>query len=69
MQGLHLTADLYQCAGDTAYMLCADTIATLCRAQVQASGLTLVDERWVTFPPYNGQPGGFRHAQSFSVLP
>ena len=58
MQGLHLTADLYQCAGDTAYMLCADTIATLCRAQVQASGLTLVDERWVTFPPYNGQPGG-----------
>lgn len=58
MQGLHLTADLYQCAGDTAYMLCADTIATLCRAQVRASGLTLVDERWVTFPPYNGQPGG-----------
>ena len=58
MQGLHLTADLYQCAGDTAYMLCADTLATLCRTQVHASGLTLVDDKWVTFPPYNGQPGG-----------
>ena len=58
MQGLHLTADLYQCAGDTAYMLCADTLAALCRTQVHASGLTLVDDKWVTFPPYNGQPGG-----------
>lgn len=58
MQGLHLTADLYGCAGDTRYMLCADTIATLCREQTLASGLTLVDEKWVKFPPYQGQPGG-----------
>jgi spermidine synthase len=58
MQGLHLTADLYGCTGDTRYMLDADTIATLCRAQTLASGLTLVDEKWVTFPPYQGQPGG-----------
>ena len=58
MQGLHLTADLYQCACSDALMLDADAIAHLCRSQTQASGLTLVDERWVKFPDWQGQPGG-----------
>lgn len=58
MHGLHLTADLYQCAGHERYMLDADAIAGLCREQTAASGLTLVDDRWVKFPPYEGQPGG-----------
>ena len=58
MHGLHLTADLYQCKGDERYMLEADAIAELCRAQTHAAGLTLVDDTWVKFPPYEGQPGG-----------
>lgn len=58
MQGLHLTADLYDCAGAAELMLDATAIGTLCRGQTQAAGLTLVDERWVTFPDYQGQPGG-----------
>lgn len=58
MHGLHLTADLYQCSGDERYMLDANAIAQLCRDQTAASGLTLVDDTWVKFPPYEGQPGG-----------
>jgi spermidine synthase len=58
MHGLHLTADLYQCTGHERYMLDADAIAGLCREQTAASGLTLVDDTWVKFPPYEGQPGG-----------
>ena len=58
MQGLHLTADLYQCSCDSALMICADTIAQLCRSQTDASGLTLVEEKWVKFPEWQGQPGG-----------
>lgn len=58
MHGLHLTADLYQCTGHERYMLDADAIAGLCRDQTAASGLTLVDDTWVKFPPYEGQPGG-----------
>ena len=57
MHGLHLTADLYQCTGHERFMLDADAIAGLCREQTAASGLTLVDDRWVKFPPYEGQPG------------
>ena len=58
MQGLHLTADLYQCSCDSALMICADTIAQLCRSQTDASGLTLVEDKWVKFPEWQGQPGG-----------
>ncbi|MGN1057508.1 MAG: polyamine aminopropyltransferase [Comamonas sp.] len=58
MQGLHLTADLYQCMGREQLMLDAQSIADLCRSQTQASGLTLVDEKWVKFPDWQGQPGG-----------
>ena len=58
MQGLHLTADLYQCSCDSALMICADTIAQLCRSQTDASGLMLVEDKWVKFPEWQGQPGG-----------
>ena len=58
MQGLHLTADLYGCQGDERYMLDAEAIATLCREQTARSGLTAMDDKWVKFPPYQGQPGG-----------
>ncbi len=58
MDGLHLTADLYRCQGDAALLLDADPLAALCKAQTHASGLTLVDDSWVKFPDYQGQPGG-----------
>lgn len=58
MEGLHLTADLYQCACASELMLSADDIAALCRSRTQDAGLTLVDERWVKFPEWQGQPGG-----------
>lgn len=58
MQGLHLTADLYQCACGPELMLEAAAIAALCRRHTEASGLTLVEERWVKFPDWQGEPGG-----------
>ena len=58
MHGLHLTADLYACQGDAKWMLDPNAIAQLCRRQTLESGLTLVDEKWVKFPDWEGQPGG-----------
>jgi len=58
MQGLHLTADLYQCACDAVLMTDAETLARLCRRHTLEAGLTLVDEKWHTFPDFQGQPGG-----------
>ena len=58
MQGLHLTADLYRCAGPRALLTCAGTLGSLCRDAVTESGLTLVDERFHTFPDVDGAPGG-----------
>lgn len=58
MDGLHLTADLYQCQSDASFMLNEDAIAELCRLQTAKAQLTLVDECWVKFPDYQGEPGG-----------
>jgi spermidine synthase len=58
MQGLHLTADLYDCRGADGLMTDAAVLAELCRRHTVGVGLTLVDEKWHAFPPYNGQPGG-----------
>ena len=58
MDGLHLTADLYRCQCDTALLLDAQQLAQLCTTQTHAAGLTLVDDCWVKFPDYQGQPGG-----------
>lgn len=58
MQGLHLTADLYGCGCDRSLLTDAVQLAELCRSTVVASGLTIVDEKFFTFPDYQGQPGG-----------
>lgn len=58
MQGLHLTADLYQCRSDPALLVSADALAQLCRRSVGQVQLTVVDEKFFTFPSYQGQPGG-----------
>ena len=58
MQGLHLTADLYQCSGDLSIFIDEHALADLCRQHTHLSGLTIVGEKWVTFPEYQGEPGG-----------
>lgn len=58
MQGLHLTADLYDCRCDPSLLTAADRLAVLCRRAVEQSALTLVDEKYVQFPDHDGQPGG-----------
>ncbi len=58
MEGLHLTADLYDCSCDPALMTDADRLAQLCSSLTVAAGLTEVAQRWHVFPEYEGQPGG-----------
>lgn len=68
MHGLHLTADLYHCACDAALLRQAPRIAALCRAQVQANGLTVVGEHWHTFPGPGGVTGSLLLAESHVAL-
>jgi len=58
MQGLHLTADLYQCQCEPALLTDETLLAELCRRHTLDTGLTIVADKWHTFPPYQGQPGG-----------
>ncbi|NYT61303.1 polyamine aminopropyltransferase [Alcaligenaceae bacterium] len=58
MQGLHLTADLYLCDCDSSLLTNAQILAELCRTHTADSGLTLVAEKWHTFPDFEGEPGG-----------
>lgn len=58
MQGLHLTADLYGCQCEASLLVDADVLAGLCRQAVEKSGLTLVAEKFFTFPDWQQQPGG-----------
>jgi spermidine synthase len=58
MHGLHLTADLYDCACERALLVDARQMGSLCRQAVLRAALTLVEETFFTFPPWQGQPGG-----------
>ncbi len=58
MQGLHLTADLYGCRCEPSLLTDAARLAEVCRAAVRKAELTLVDEKFFTFPDYRGEPGG-----------
>lgn len=58
MQGVHLTADLYGCRCEPSLLVDANRLTALCRASVDAAALTIVDEKFFTFPDYQGQPGG-----------
>jgi len=58
MEGLHLTADLYRCACGQELMSDATMLAALCRTRTLNAGLTLVGEKWHSFPGHEGQPGG-----------
>lgn len=58
MDGLHLTADLYDCQCPGAWLVDAQALAALCNQAVADAGLTRMQDSWVPFPSHNGQPGG-----------
>ncbi|MDB5930260.1 MAG: speD [Polaromonas sp.] len=58
MQGLHLTADLYNCRCAPAWMTDADQLGAWCVAAVQAVGLQAVGQLFHTFPGTPQGPGG-----------
>jgi spermidine synthase len=58
MEGLHLTADLFECQCPPAFLTSAASLAALCRRATLDAGLTIVGEHWHKFPPHLGAPGG-----------
>jgi spermidine synthase len=62
MNGLHVTADLYECRAPAALMTNADRLGVLCRSAIEEAGLTLVAEKWHAFPDHEGSPGGLTGA-------
>ncbi len=58
MQGLHLTADLRDCRCHPSLLTDAAKLADLCRSWTERTGLTIVGDKWHTFPDHEGEPGG-----------
>ena len=58
MQGLHLTADLYQCRCDAAWLTDAQALGPWCVQAVQSAGLQVVNQLFHTFPATDKGPGG-----------
>ena len=58
MQGLHLTADLYQCRCDAAWLTDAQRLGDWCVQAVKAAGLQPVNQLFHTFPATSTGPGG-----------
>lgn len=58
MKGLHLTADLYGCRCDAAWLTDADRLGQWCVEAVEAVGLQAVNKLFHTFPAGPGGPGG-----------
>ncbi len=58
MNGLHLTADLYRCRCDAAWLTDAAALGDWCVAAVEAAGLQAVNRLVHTFPATEHGPGG-----------
>lgn len=58
MKGLHLTADLYRCRCEPAWLTDATRLGAWCLAAVEAAGLQPVDQVFHTFPATELGPGG-----------
>jgi S-adenosylmethionine decarboxylase len=58
MNGLHLTADLYRCRCDDAWLTDAQQLGAWCEAAVEAVGLQVVNRVFHTFPASAKGPGG-----------
>lgn len=64
MHGLHLTADLHQCAPGTAALTDLQALRALCLQAVAQSGLQAVAELFHTFPAPGGVTGVVLLAES-----
>jgi S-adenosylmethionine decarboxylase len=58
MKGLHLTADLYRCRCEPAWLTDAGRLGEWCLSAVAAVGLQAVDTLFHTFPAGERGPGG-----------
>ena len=58
MQGLHLTADLYRCRCEAAWLTDAQRLGDWCMGAVEAAGLQPVNQLFHTFPATVQGPGG-----------
>jgi S-adenosylmethionine decarboxylase len=58
MQGLHLTADLYRCRCDAAWLTDAGRLGAWCLSAVEAVGLQGVQHLFHAFPATERGPGG-----------
>ncbi|MCW5651011.1 MAG: adenosylmethionine decarboxylase [Ramlibacter sp.] len=58
MQGLHLTADLYQCRCEAAWLTDAARLGAWCVQAVEEAGLQPVNQLFHTFPGTPRGPGG-----------
>ena len=58
MQGLHLTADLYQCQCERAWLVDASALGQHCLAAVQSAGLQAVGQLFHAFPATDLGPSG-----------
>ncbi|MES3003480.1 MAG: adenosylmethionine decarboxylase [Pseudomonadota bacterium] len=58
MQGLHLTADLYGCRCEPAWLTDARMLGDWCVEAVRAVGLEPVNQLFHTFPATPSGPGG-----------
>jgi S-adenosylmethionine decarboxylase len=64
MQGLHLTADLRDCAGDGIALRDAETLRRCCREAALGAGLSVVGELFHPFPAPGGVTGVVLLAES-----
>jgi S-adenosylmethionine decarboxylase len=58
MQGLHITADCYACACDSALLTDAALLGAHCKQAVNEAGLQAVAQLFHTFPATPHGPGG-----------
>jgi S-adenosylmethionine decarboxylase len=58
MQGLHLTADLYRCRCQDAWLADAQQLGNWCVQAAQAAGLQPVDHLFHAVPPIGARPAG-----------
>lgn len=58
MQGLHLTADLYDCCACPELLSDEAVLREVCLEEVEAAQLQAVGDRFHRFPDFGGHPGG-----------
>jgi S-adenosylmethionine decarboxylase len=66
MKGLHLTADLYRCRCEAAWLTDAARLGAWCLAAIESVGLQPVQHLFHTFPGSEAAPG---HVTVTALLP